>query len=76
MKLISVVIPVFCEEKNIRTLYERLEHITKDLQLYGWEYIFVDDGSSDGSYEELRQLASMDTKIKVLNLSRNFGKEK
>lgn len=75
MKLISVVIPVFCEGKNIRKLYESLEAITKGLPDYGWEYIFVNDGSSDGSFDELKKLASMDRKVKVLNLSRNFGKE-
>lgn len=75
MKMISMVIPVFCEEKNIRRLYERLENITKGLSDYRWEYIFVDDGSSDGSYAELEKLAAMDRKVKVLNLSRNFGKE-
>ncbi len=75
MKLISVVIPVYCEEKNLRRLYERLENVAKGLQGYRWEYIFVNDGSSDGSYSELKGLAELDKKVKVLNLSRNFGKE-
>jgi dolichol-phosphate mannosyltransferase len=74
-KLISIVIPVYCEEKNIERLYERLENIAKGLQRYRWEYIFVNDGSSDSSYMELQKLATMDKKVKVLNLSRNFGKE-
>jgi dolichol-phosphate mannosyltransferase len=75
MKMMSVVIPVYCEEKNISNLYKRLENITKGMPEYRWEYIFIDDGSSDGSYNELKGLAELDKKVKVLNLSRNFGKE-
>ena len=75
MRLISIVIPVFCEEKNIQNLYKQLENVTKDMQRYNWEYIFVDDGSTDGSFEELKKLAVVDKKVKVLGFSRNFGKE-
>jgi len=75
MSLISIVIPVFCEEKNIQKLYRRLEKIAKTIKGYDWEYIYVNDGSSDGSINELHKLAALDKKLKVLNLSRNFGKE-
>jgi len=75
MRLISIVIPVFCEENNIQKLYEQLEEVTKDIQDYNWEYIFVNDGSPDGSFTELQKLARLDKKVKILNLSRNFGKE-
>jgi len=44
-KIISIVIPIFCEDKNIFNLYERLESITNALSGYQWEYIFVNDGS-------------------------------
>ena len=75
MRSISIVIPVFCEENNIQKLYEQLEEVTKDIQDYNWEYIFVNDGSPDGSFTELQKLARLDKKVKILNLSRNFGKE-
>lgn len=75
MRLISVVIPIFCEGKNIQRLYEQLEKVAKGMQDYNWEYIFVNDGSSDDSYEELKKLTTIDEKVKVLNFSRNFGKE-
>jgi dolichol-phosphate mannosyltransferase len=74
-KIISIVIPIFCEEKNIFDLYERIEKITDTLSDYQWEYIFVNDGSVDNSYEELKKLVQLSKKVKVLNLARNFGKE-
>lgn len=74
-KLISIVIPVFCEEQNVLKFYNRLEQITREISNYTWEYIFVNDGSTDGSYLELKKIAAKDKKTKVLNLSKNFGKE-
>ena len=74
-KLISIVIPVFCEEQNVLKFYNRLEQITREMRNYTWEYIFVNDGSADGSYLELKKIAAKDKKTKVLDLSRNFGKE-
>lgn len=56
-------------------LYGRLENVSKLLNGYEWEYIFINDGSTDRSYEELQKLAASDRKVKVLNFSRNFGKE-
>ncbi|MBF0456422.1 MAG: glycosyltransferase family 2 protein [Nitrospirae bacterium] len=75
MKLISIVIPMYCEEKNIAVMYGNLENIREKLEDYRWEYIFVNDGSTDGSYDELKKLAATDKKVKVINFSRNFGKE-
>ena len=75
MKKISVVIPVHCEETNLRTLYGQLKEIAHTVADLEWEYIFVNDGSSDGSLTVLRQMASEDYKVKVVDLSKNFGKE-
>ncbi|MBW2121017.1 MAG: glycosyltransferase family 2 protein [Deltaproteobacteria bacterium] len=75
MPLISVVVPVFCEEKNIPRLYEELGKVAAGIKGYTWEYIFVNDGSMDGSYSELQKLAAADKNVRVLDLSRNFGKE-
>lgn len=74
-KKIAIVIPVFREAENLTALYGRLELVTSQLCEFTWEYIFVNDGSPDNSYEVLLQLASKDSRIKVLDLSRNFGKE-
>jgi dolichol-phosphate mannosyltransferase len=75
MRLISIIVPVFCEENNIRKFYGRLNEMSMAIPGYAWEYIFVNDGSTDNSFAELRDLASADKKVKVLNFSRNFGKE-
>jgi glycosyltransferase involved in cell wall biosynthesis len=58
MEKITIVIPVFCEEKNIELLYEKLNNITNKIPNYQWEYIFINDGSTDRSYEIMEILAS------------------
>lgn len=75
MKTISIVIPIYREAKNLARLYERLEKITDNLIAYNWQYVLVNDGSPDNSMEILRQMARLDPKVKVVDLSRNFGKE-
>jgi len=72
---ISIVIPVHCEEENIPVLYQRLERVAASLSDIRLEYIFVNDGSRDNSISVLRQLARADSKVKVIDFSRNFGKE-
>lgn len=75
MKTISIVIPVYREANNLANLYERLEKITGSIPAYNWQYVLVNDGSPDNSMEILRQMAESDPKVKVIDLSRNFGKE-
>jgi glycosyltransferase involved in cell wall biosynthesis len=68
----SVVIPVFNEEGNLRILYARLIRVMTNLgQLY--ELIFVDDGSTDGSFQVLRDLQQENSGVKVVRFTRNFG---
>lgn len=75
MKTISIVIPVYREAKNLARLYERLQAVTGTIPAYKWEYVLVNDGSPDNSMEVLRQMANADHQIKVIDFSRNFGKE-
>lgn len=74
-KKISIVIPVYNEAGNILNLHSRLENVAGSLQQFEWEYIFINDGSPDHSFEVLKRLVSIDKKVKVLDFSRNFGKE-
>jgi len=75
-KLISIIIPVYNEEKNISLLYTELVKAWRGLEnKYDYEIIFVDDGSRDNSAPEIEKLAEKDDKVKYLQFSRNFGKE-
>jgi len=71
---ISIVAPVFNEEENIEEFYLRVKKAL-DKETKNWEIIFVDDGSSDKSIEILAQLNKNNGKVKIIGLSRNFGKE-
>lgn len=75
LKRIAIIVPVYREAANLLPLYVRLESVTSHLKQYSWEYIFVNDGSPDTSYEVLTELANKNCNLKVLDLSRNFGKE-
>jgi len=72
MKKISVVIPVYYNAETLELLYEKLLQ-TCGHSDYKFEYVFVDDGSGDNSYEILLNLAEKNNDVKVIKLSRNFG---
>jgi glycosyltransferase involved in cell wall biosynthesis len=67
-----VVVPVFNERENLAPLYDRLREALEPLG-FAYEILFVDDGSSDGSTQELWKLAQQDERVRVLELVRNFG---
>jgi glycosyltransferase involved in cell wall biosynthesis len=73
MKL-SLVVPCYNEEKNVSLFYEAVK---KDFAGVDFEYelVFVNDGSKDGTFKELQKLCSGDLPVKIVNFSRNFGKE-
>src|SRR5947207_13554755 len=68
--LLSVVIPVKDERANVRPLADRVRAALRGI---AWELILVDDGSTDGTHEELAAVAANDPRVKVLRLRRNFG---
>ena len=72
--LLSIVVPVFNERTMLPVFLENLLPILQSLALKS-EVVFVDDGSQDGSAEYLKQMISKMPGIKLLKLSRNFGKE-
>jgi glycosyltransferase involved in cell wall biosynthesis len=69
---ISIVVPLYNEEENVRELHGRLKEVLEQL---GSEYelIFVDDGSSDGTLPLLQEIQSGDDHVVILSLRRNFG---
>ncbi|MEL7605886.1 MAG: glycosyltransferase family 2 protein [Sedimentibacter saalensis] len=70
---LSIVIPVYFNEDNIPYLYEKLKQTIFNNTSIDYELIFVDDGSKDNSYNELKKLREKNDKIKLIKLSRNFG---
>ena len=70
--LISVTVPFFNEEKNVRLLYSQLKEVLEKENL-NYEIIFVDDGSTDKTLKVLKEIHQEDEKVKVIKLRKNFG---
>jgi dolichol-phosphate mannosyltransferase len=68
--LLSVIIPVFNEEKNILPLINRLLPVIKK---YQYEIIFIDDGSKDKTVSQIKKIAQKNNHIKLISFTRNFG---
>lgn len=68
--LLSVIIPVFNEEKNITPLIKTLLSILKN---YQYEVIFIDDGSTDKTADEIKKYSFKNKNIKLVSFTRNFG---
>lgn len=71
MKL-SIIVPIYNESQCIEAFYKR---ISSTLNNFDYEIIFINDGSNDNSLFLLQQYSSEDKKVKIIDLSRNFGKE-
>src|SRR5215831_11733895 len=69
---ISVVLPVFNEERNVELVYQELHAVLNELGR-SYEIIFVDDGSTDSSYRKLCALSESDPTATVISMRRNFG---
>ena len=71
--MLSIVIPVFNEEKSLELLHQELTEIAAG-EGYNLDVVFVDDGSTDGSWEVIERLAAADPHVRGLRFRRNFGK--
>ncbi len=74
-KKISIVVPCFNEEENIESTYKKIEYFLKKILSYDFEYIIVDNGSTDLTKSIIRKLIKKDKRISGVFLSRNFGPE-
>jgi dolichol-phosphate mannosyltransferase len=72
LKRLSIVIPLLNEEQSITELYDRLKNVCNNLSV-DVEIILVDDGSSDGTANIIRELAKQDPTISYISFTRNFG---
>lgn len=75
MKTISILIPCYNEEQSLPLLYPELCKLMDSMPNYGWELMFVNDGSKDDTLNVLKQLRVQDSRVNYVDLSRNFGKE-
>jgi dolichol-phosphate mannosyltransferase len=73
-KMISVIIPVYNEDENIKLAYDALTLVMLDIQdKYDYELLFTDNHSTDNTFEIIRDLSQTDNRIRALRFSRNFG---
>jgi glycosyltransferase involved in cell wall biosynthesis len=73
-KMLSVVIPAHNEAKGISQVLSVIIEVLSSCEMV-WEIIVIDDGSQDGTFAQLKELASNDKRLKGMRFSRNFGKE-
>ena len=72
-KIITIVSPTYNEEENILHFYERVTNVIKDISRYQFEFLFIDNASTDRTVDILKNLARSDKKIKIIVNTRNFG---
>lgn len=77
MKLLSVIVPCYNEEENVRDFYDELCKNTDyfDKKEIALEILYVDDGSKDKTVSEVKKLCAEDARVRLVSFSRNFGKE-
>jgi polyisoprenyl-phosphate glycosyltransferase len=71
--LLAIVVPVFNERDNLARFHDEVSAVMRELGDYDWEFVFVDDGSRDGSFDVLRMLHERDDRVTALRFPRNFG---
>lgn len=75
-KLITILTPAYNEEAALPLFYEEVRRVTDSLaDRYDFEFMWVNDGSRDGTLDVMRNLREKDGRIKIVDLSRNYGKE-
>src|SRR6266568_2605591 len=73
LRLVSIVVPLLNEGVTLGPLYAEVSAALKESE-FDWELVYVDDGSTDGSYRELLRLHDVHANVRVVRLRRNFGK--
>lgn len=72
-RLVSIVVPVYNEEENVRTAYDALSAVFRLRKQYDVEFIFTDNHSEDATFVRLKEIAALDPRVKVLRFNRNYG---
>ena len=74
-KLITVIVPCYNEEQSLHFFYDEMKCTALQMPDNLFEYLFVDDGSKDGTLSVIHELMEKDEAVKCISFSRNFGKE-
>ncbi|MEG2003695.1 MAG: glycosyltransferase family 2 protein, partial [Clostridia bacterium] len=74
-KLLTVIVPCFNEEEALPFFYTEISAVAKAMGETDFEFLFINDGSSDGTLKVLRNMAATDKRVRYVSFSRNFGKE-
>ncbi len=72
---VDIIVPCYNEEPGLRLFYEETRKVLDTLPDYCFSFLFVNDGSRDGTLQEMRRLAALHAEVHYLSFSRNFGKE-
>lgn len=75
MNTITIIVPCYNEQEVLEQFHKRTEDVLRGISDCRFRYLFVNDGSRDGTLGILRRLAAEDKKVSYLSFSRNFGKE-
>lgn len=75
MKTVSILIPAYNEQAVLPMLFKRLQALANTESDYNFEFLFINDGSTDDTLRIIEQAAKIEHRIAYINLSRNFGKE-
>ncbi len=75
MKLVSIVVPCYNEEKSVDLFFAVVDPILKDLDAINYEIIYVNDGSKDSTEHMMKELSEREENVRFISFSRNFGKE-
>lgn len=75
MKIVTILLPAFNEAESFTELKECMDKVAVDNSSYEWQFLMVNDGSTDDTLEQMQQLHSADSRYHYLDLSRHYGKE-
>src|SRR5579871_3893579 len=71
--MITVIIPAYNEKESVTELFRQIVVEMNSIEKR-WEILFVDDGSSDGTWEAIHRITKLDDRVRALRFRRNFGK--
>lgn len=71
-KKLSILVPAYNEQENVKPLYTKIKNVLNSLKIKH-EIIFIDDGSTDRTFNNLKEIASEDRSLKIIRFKRNFG---